>query len=105
MLFPRCSPIVVLMVGTLAFAAEAPDRASDAPPLPGTRPLRMTGDIASQLVEGVDRFLLKEIDKSVERRSRHWQRDTSSPENYQASIEPHRRARWWPSPTPTRRPR
>src|SRR5262249_4985403 len=50
--------------------------------LPGTKPLTMKGDIASQLVEGVDRFLLKEIDKSVERRARHWKRDFSSAEAY-----------------------
>ena len=32
-------------------------------PLPGTKPLTMTGDIASDLVAGADRFLLKQIDE------------------------------------------
>jgi dienelactone hydrolase len=50
----------------------------------------MEGDIASQLVAGVDRFLLKEIDKSVERRARYWKRDTSSPEAYGKSVKPNR---------------
>ena len=32
-------------------------------PLPGTKPLTMTGDIASELVAGVDRFLLRQIER------------------------------------------
>jgi dienelactone hydrolase len=35
--------------------------------LPGTKPLTMTGDIASNLVAGVDKFLLREIDKAFVR--------------------------------------
>jgi len=60
-------------------------------PLPGTQPLKMTGDIASELVAGVDRFLLGELEKSVARRAAHWNRDLASPEAYNASIEPNRR--------------
>jgi hypothetical protein len=58
--------------------------------LPATEPLTLEGDIASRLVDGVDRFLLAEIDKSVERRGEHWNRDRSSPKAYQESIEPNR---------------
>jgi dienelactone hydrolase len=68
-----------------------PARADDAETLPNTKPLTMQGDIAAQLVEGVDKFLLREIDKSVERRARHWKRDFSSPEAYNKSIEPNRK--------------
>ncbi len=84
-----------LLAGAISFVAawlppvDLP--AADTSPLPGTKPLRLSGDIASQLVEGADRFLLAEIEKSVARRARHWQRDTSSPERYTASIEPNRR--------------
>src|SRR5262245_57222553 len=56
-------------------------------PLAGTKKLEMEGDIAAQLVEGVDRFLLKEIEKSVEGRTKFWKRDLSSPEAYNKSIE------------------
>ncbi len=59
--------------------------------LPGTRPLTWTDDIASRLVAGVDRFLLREIDRSAERRAKFWKRDTSSAERYNASIEPNRK--------------
>ena len=66
-------------------------RADGESPLPGTTPLELSGDIASRLVEGVDRFLLAEIEKSVQRRPQYWKRDASSPERYAASIEPNRR--------------
>ncbi len=51
----------------------------------------MTGDIASELVAGVDRFLLKQIDLSTANRLKHWKRDFSSPAAYTASVEPNRR--------------
>ncbi len=60
-------------------------------PLAGTKPLTMEGDIAAQMVAGIDKFLLREIDLSVERRAKHWKRDFSSPEAYNASIEPNRK--------------
>ncbi len=66
-------------------------RAEDVVSLPGTKPLAIDGDIASLLVDGVDRFLLREIEKSTDRRSRHWQRNTSSPQQYDASLETNRR--------------
>ncbi|MBX6312424.1 MAG: dienelactone hydrolase family protein [Isosphaeraceae bacterium] len=66
-------------------------QAVDPTPLPGTRPLRMEGDIASQLVEGVDRFLLRKTEQSVAGRAKFWSRDTSTPEKYSASVEPNRK--------------
>jgi dienelactone hydrolase len=50
----------------------------------------MSGDIASELVAGVDRFLLRQIDESTPRRVRHWKRDFSSAAAYNASVEPNR---------------
>src|SRR5271156_3041305 len=61
------------------------------PPLPGTKPLTMSGDIASELVAGVDRFLLKQIEESRPGRQKYWNRDFSSMQAYQASIEPNRK--------------
>lgn len=65
----------------------------DAPPdvLPGTRPLTLEGDLAAQMVAGVDKFLLRKIDESVEQRAQYWKRDFSSPEAYNKSIEPNRK--------------
>src|SRR6266850_125967 len=56
--------IVLLLVlcpcsGNLLIADDA--KKSDPQPLPGTAPLTMEGDIASHLVAGVDKFLLRKI--------------------------------------------
>lgn len=58
--------------------------------LPGTQPLLMSGDIASNLVAGADRFLLRKLDESVGQRAQFWKRDFSSAEAYNKSIEPNR---------------
>ncbi len=59
-------------------------------PLAGTRPLELTGDLAAHVVAGADRFLLGELARSVERRGAFWNRDRSSPQNYDASIASNR---------------
>ena len=59
--------------------------------LPGTKPLTMTGDLASEMVAGADRFLLKQIEESAGKRERNWKRDFSSTAAYQASVEPNRK--------------
>ena len=40
--------------------------------IPRTAVLDMTGDIASELVSGVDRFLLKELERSIQKRLDSW---------------------------------
>jgi len=60
-------------------------------PLPGTHPLTMNGDIASELVAGVDRFLLRQTEESTVRRAAYWKRDFSSEAAYLASVEPNRK--------------
>jgi len=58
--------------------------------VPQTRELTIQGDIASKLVSGVDRFLLKKLKESVKARKQHWSRDFSSTEAYQKSIQVNR---------------
>ena len=70
--------------------ADTPKLLRDGPPLPGTARLEMQGDITSQLVDGADRFLLAEIEKSVAARARFWKRDFGSPEKYELSVKPNR---------------
>lgn len=60
---------------------------SPADELPGTKPMQMQGDIASELVDGVDRFLLKQIRESAAVRGQYWSRDDSSPEAYARSVD------------------
>jgi dienelactone hydrolase len=90
--------VLVLTTSLISFAnvraddvVKDPKPAATHEPLAGTQPLTMEGDIASQLVAGVDRFLLRKIDESVERRARNWHRDFSSAEAYEKSIEPNRK--------------
>ena len=78
---------MVVFLGLWGGVAEAEEFG---PPLPGTRPLTMTGDIASDLVAGVDRFLLKQIDESTGKRASYWKRDFSSHAAYDASVAPNR---------------
>jgi dienelactone hydrolase len=78
---------VLLAFSPLALAQEK----KEIVPLPGTQPLTMEGDIAATMVEGIDRFLLKQIEESVAKREQHWKRDFSSPEAYNKSIEPNRK--------------
>jgi putative membrane-bound dehydrogenase-like protein len=68
---------------------RTPDR-RQAQALPGTKPLEMQGDLAAQMVEGIGRFLLRQIDESVERRKQYWKRDVSSREAYDRSVAPNR---------------
>ncbi|MCE2809530.1 MAG: hypothetical protein LW850_03935 [Planctomycetaceae bacterium] len=76
------------------FPAEHFDRIEPAKAieLPGTERLTLQGDIASELVSGVDRFLLKQIDASVMRRMANWPQPNSQnneirPEVYEESIQ------------------
>lgn len=80
-----------LLLVSVLFGSVPTGQTEELQPLPKTKPLTVGGDIASKLVEGVDQFLLKEIDKSVTNRARHWKRDVSSPEAYNQSITPNRK--------------
>jgi len=72
------------------FAADG-EKAKKIETLPGTKPLTMEGDIASKLVEGVDKFLLRKIEESVGKREQYWKRDFSSAVAYNKSIAPNRK--------------
>lgn len=56
-----------------------------------TLPLEMKGDIASNMVDGVDRFLLSKLDKSRKERSHYWNRDFSFGKRYSKSLDPNRK--------------
>jgi len=50
----------------------------------------MEGDIASNMVAGVDQFLLRKIDESVAGRAQFWPRDVSSWQAYEQSLATNR---------------
>jgi dienelactone hydrolase len=58
--------------------------------LPGTQPLTLEGDLSARMVAGIDRFLMREIDRSVQRRQRFWHRDFSSADAYNNSVQANR---------------
>src|SRR5437867_8330701 len=71
---------------TLAWTALGQPAAT----LPGTQPLTLEGDLSARMVEGIDRFLMREIEHSVPKRAAMWRRDFSSREAYEKSIAPNR---------------
>jgi cephalosporin-C deacetylase-like acetyl esterase len=80
------------MRGTLAIAAASllvsPLAAQTT--LPGTKPLTAKGDLAAQMVAGIDKYLTRETAASVAKRKEFWKQDFSSPEAYARSVEPNR---------------
>jgi dienelactone hydrolase len=56
----------------------------------GTGPLSGPGDLSPQMVQGIDQFLMRELEESVTRRSIHWQPDFSSARAYEKSVDPNR---------------
>lgn len=78
----------LLLVGLLL---PSPLRSAEPEVLPGTKPLELQGDIAATMVEGIDRFLLRELDSAPAKREKLWQRDFSSAAAYVKSVEPQRK--------------
>ncbi|MCG3200000.1 MAG: hypothetical protein GHCLOJNM_04529 [bacterium] len=59
--------------------------------LPGTQPLELGGDLAAAMVEGINRYLTREIESSPGHRATYWKRDFTSHEAYVKSVEPNRK--------------
>ncbi|HWD91734.1 MAG TPA: dienelactone hydrolase family protein [Verrucomicrobiae bacterium] len=77
------------LLGTVFFAllATSPRECSaQAQTLPGTQPLEMQGDIASNMVIGIDQFLSRKLDESAGQSAQYWHRNFSSAAAYQRSI-------------------
>jgi dienelactone hydrolase len=58
--------------------------------LPATQSLTLQGDLSAQMVAGIDKFLMHEIERSIVERQKLWQRDFSSTEAYEQSVQPNR---------------
>ena len=81
---------ILLFLSTLAALPQA-IYGDTADRLPQTEPLTWEGDLSQRMVDGMHRFIDRRIDESIQRRPRHWQRDVSSAEAYEKSIEANRR--------------
>ena len=60
--------------------------------LPGTIPLTTEGDLASQMVDGIQRYLLQKTEQQVTERAQLWSRNYTSVEDYEHSVEPNRQS-------------
>src|SRR5262249_44219482 len=92
----RCSMSLprTLLLAALLLALASGSRADDTKrpdTLPNTKALTMKGDIAEQLVAGVDKFLLREIESGAKKRESFYKRDYTNHARYNASLEPNRR--------------
>ncbi|HLF93037.1 MAG TPA: hypothetical protein VJB14_06225, partial [Planctomycetota bacterium] len=82
---------MIRALALLLAALPAMQGAADDSALPGTAPLKETGDLADLMMKGLHRFVERKIGESVEGRPRFWKRDTTSREAYDRSIEENRR--------------
>jgi dienelactone hydrolase len=69
-----------------AFAGNSPAAGADR--IEGTAALDWEGDLARRMVDGIDRFLLEQLERSVEQRGAFW--DRSSPERFAESLTANR---------------
>ena len=58
--------------------------------LPGTAPLAAGTNAAAEMIAGIDQFLTRELERSLNDRPRFWRRDFASLAAYEKSIEPNR---------------
>src|ERR1051326_2416664 len=85
------NPLTVLIASCLVLVASwSAARGQDVASLPGTQPLTIQGDPSVQMVAGIDKFLLGEIERCAGERPKFWNRDFSSPEAYDKSVEQNR---------------
>ncbi len=85
-------PAALVTLSLAAVAHDAPEKKASAPTtLKGTGQLSMEGDIAAQLVAGVDKFLLREIEASADNRERFFRRDLAGFRRYNDGLEPNRK--------------
>jgi dienelactone hydrolase len=64
--------------------------ANAAEPLPNTKALTDEGDLAAKMVQGIHKYLDRQIAASPKARDAMWKLDKSSPEAYAKSVEPNR---------------
>jgi dienelactone hydrolase len=70
----------------ILFLCSALTSLASGQPLPGTQPLTTEGDLAAQMVAGIDRYLMRRIETAPERRQRYWKPDYSSLNAYEKSV-------------------
>ena len=59
--------------------------------LPGTRLLTQGGDLSAKMLDGAHKFIEEKINQSEDNRLKLWNRDLTSREAYELSVEPNRK--------------
>lgn len=72
---------------SVATAAAAPEQIAQ---FPGTAPLVFEGDLSTQMVAGISKFLDEQTAKAAAEREQFWKRDFSSADAYELSIRTNR---------------
>ena len=76
---------LAIALGALLFSGT-----TSAEPLQSTQPLEEKGDLAAKMVDGIHRYLDRELAASPKLRETMWKVDTSSPAAYAKSVAAHR---------------
>jgi dienelactone hydrolase len=79
-----------LKITRLSFASAALMIVAQAQSLPGTAPLTSSGDLTLEMLRGIDRFLMRQTEASLQARRKYWTPDFASPAAYQRSVERNR---------------
>src|SRR5688572_5336722 len=79
--FPRLAAVVVLLLLNSPAPAQV---------LPRTKPLTIQGDLARVMLDGIDRYLDKQIAALPKTRKQFWKPELSSPKTFVASVNSNR---------------
>jgi dienelactone hydrolase len=77
-----------LLLGLSLFLAPVSQLLAEA--LPDTKPLTAEGDLAAQMVAGIDKYLMRALAEAPDKRKDLWNPDYTSAEAYAKSIQPQR---------------
>ncbi|QDU27782.1 Alpha/beta hydrolase family protein [Anatilimnocola aggregata] len=81
---------LLVACGVLVVCLAQPALAKEGEPLAGSKRLELQGDIAAQMVAGIDRFLLKQLAAAPAGRERRWGPEFDTTGHYIRTIEPFR---------------
>src|SRR6185503_10468341 len=75
--------VLALYIGSTAPAVQVHT-------LPGTQLLTWQGDLSERMMDGAHRFVERKIEQSIETRHTYWNRDFTSRQAYERSVDPNR---------------
>lgn len=82
--------VLLVTGGCLGTGVFAADKVAFPEIWPGTQKLELSQPLDEWMVDGIDRFALREIERATSTRAERWQRDVTSREAYETSLAPYR---------------